>query len=206
MFTFAFMKQINMNWHDRFKEMKEGLGLTNSDIALITGNTADSIKTSTQPNKDLPRWLKLAIVIYESTSSKSETAEMLKKQSKEDVLTFIRKRLAFDEDIVNQLRYIDSNGLNKEHRRFEMSGYESNKGECTLHNLSILNEFADIGIYDYTSYLFLDFYKGQGILYLKYFNTNENLEYEFGGDGTAEIIYKIFELTIFSNINTRRRK
>jgi hypothetical protein len=61
---------------------------------------------------------------------------MLRKQSKEDVLTFIRKRLAFDEDIVNQLRYIDTNGLKKEHRRFEMSGYESNKGECTLHNLS----------------------------------------------------------------------
>lgn len=194
-----------MNWHDRFKEMKEGLGLTNSDIASITGNTADSIKTSTQPNKDLPRWLKLGIVIYESTSSKSETAEMLKKQSKEDVLAFIRKRLAFDEDIVNQLRYIDTHELKKEHRRFEMSGYESNKGDCTLHNLSILNEFADLGIYDYTSYLFIDFYKGFGILYLKYFNANENLEYELGGYGTIEIIYKIFELTIFSNLNTRRR-
>jgi len=38
---------------------------TNSDIAEITGNTEDSIKTTTQPNKDLPRWLKLSIVIYE---------------------------------------------------------------------------------------------------------------------------------------------
>jgi hypothetical protein len=194
-----------MNWHDRFKEMKEGLGLTNSDIASITGNTADSIKTSTQPNKDLPRWLKLGIVIYESTSSKSETAEMLKNQSKEDVLTFIRKRLAFDEGLINQLRYIDTDGLKREHRRFEMSGYESKKGECTLHNLSILNEFADLGIYDYTSYLFLDFYKGRGLLYFKYIDANENLEYELGGDGTVEIIYKIFELTIFSNLNTRRR-
>ncbi len=194
-----------MNWHDRFKEMKEGLGLTNSDIASITGNTSDSIKTSTQPNKDLPRWLKLGIVIYESTSSKSETVEILKNQSKEDVLTFIRKRLAFDEDIINQLRYIETDGLKREHRRFEMSGYESNIGECTLHNLSLLNEFADLGIYDYTSYLFLDFYKGHGVLYLKYINANENLEYELGGDGTVEIIYKIFELTIFSNMNTRRR-
>lgn len=54
-----------MDWHNRFKEMKKGMGYTNSDIAEITGNTEDSIKSTTQPNKDLPRWLKLAIVIYE---------------------------------------------------------------------------------------------------------------------------------------------
>jgi len=54
-----------MNWHNRFKSMKSGLGLTNSDIAKITGNSADSIKSVTQPNKELPRWLKLSIVIYE---------------------------------------------------------------------------------------------------------------------------------------------
>jgi hypothetical protein len=45
--------------------MKKGLGYTNSDIAKITGNTPESIKTTTQPNKEIPRWLKLAIVIYE---------------------------------------------------------------------------------------------------------------------------------------------
>jgi hypothetical protein len=45
--------------------MKSGLGLTNSDIADITGNSADSIKSVTQPNKKIPRWLKLAIVVYE---------------------------------------------------------------------------------------------------------------------------------------------
>lgn len=54
-----------MDWHNRFKEMKKGMGYTNSDISEITGNTEDSIKTTTQPNNDLPRWLKLAIVIYE---------------------------------------------------------------------------------------------------------------------------------------------
>jgi hypothetical protein len=54
-----------MCWHKRFKEMKKGMGYTNFDIAIITGNTEDSIKTTTQPKKDLPRWLKLAIVIYE---------------------------------------------------------------------------------------------------------------------------------------------
>lgn len=59
-----------MNWHDRFKAMKKDLGLTNSDIAEITGNTSDSIKSSTQPNKEIPRWLKLAIVVHERWKKK----------------------------------------------------------------------------------------------------------------------------------------
>jgi len=58
------------NWHERFKAMKSGLVLTNSDIAEITGNTADSVKSVTQPNKEIPRWLKLAIVVYERTQAK----------------------------------------------------------------------------------------------------------------------------------------
>ena len=60
-----------MSWHDRFKAMKKGLGYTNSDISEITGNTADSVKSVTQPNKDIPRWLKLAIVVYERLSEKN---------------------------------------------------------------------------------------------------------------------------------------
>ena len=58
------------NWHNRFKEMKSGLGLTNSDIAKITGNGADSVKSVTQPNKQIPRWLKLSIVVYERMAVK----------------------------------------------------------------------------------------------------------------------------------------
>jgi hypothetical protein len=95
-----------MDWHERFKDMKTSLGYTNADIAEITGNTADSIKSSTQPNNDIPRWLKLAIVVHEITLSKSETAEVLKKRSKEDVSNLIRNRLSFDEDVISQLRYI----------------------------------------------------------------------------------------------------
>jgi len=51
--------------------MKSVLGLTNSDIADITGNTSDSVKSVTQPNKDIPRWLKLAIVVYERLSEQN---------------------------------------------------------------------------------------------------------------------------------------
>ncbi len=54
-----------MNDHERFKAMKKGLGITNKDVARITGNTHDSVKTTTQPNKSLPRNLKLAIWVYE---------------------------------------------------------------------------------------------------------------------------------------------
>mgnify|MGYP005678339405 CR=1 FL=1 len=54
-----------MTEHERYKAMKEGLKLTNSDIAEITGNSAESIKTVTQKNKVLPRWVKLSIYIYE---------------------------------------------------------------------------------------------------------------------------------------------
>lgn len=194
-----------MNWHERYKEMKAGLGYTNADIAAIIGNTPDSIKSATQPNNDIPRWLKLAIVVYENTLNKTHTLELLKKQSKKDVLDFIRKELSFSEDILNQLRHVSSDEMRKEHRRFEMSGYETRKGECTLENLAILNRFAYLGIYDYTNYLFLDFYKGTPTLYMQYFQTNENIEVDLSGFGTVDIIYEVFERTIFSNRCPRRR-
>lgn len=54
-----------MNWNARYKAMKKGLKYTNSDIAEITGNTPESIATTTQPNSKFPRWAKLAVVIYE---------------------------------------------------------------------------------------------------------------------------------------------
>lgn len=128
----------------------------------------------------------------------------LKDLSKADILGFIRERLSWN-DVVGGLKYIDSETFKKEHRRFEMSGYESKPGECTVSNNNILNLFADLGIYDYTSYLFLDFYKGAPTLYLKYFQEDHNLEFEFTGDGTVDIIYKVFEKTILSGKRERRR-
>lgn len=54
-----------MNWHSRYHRMKSGLKLSNSDIAEITGNTSNSVKCVTQSNRELPRWTKLSIVIFE---------------------------------------------------------------------------------------------------------------------------------------------
>jgi hypothetical protein len=96
--------------------------------------------------------------------------------------------------------------LDKEHMRFDMSGYESVTGQVTIHNMGILNKFADLGIYDYTYYLFLDFYKGGGTIYLQYWRTDECYEEDdLTGASTSEIIYRIFELTIFTDKEKRRR-
>lgn len=51
--------------HLLFKEFKAALNLTNEDIAKITGLTSDSVKSMTQPNKDLPSWAKAMIFTWQ---------------------------------------------------------------------------------------------------------------------------------------------
>jgi len=132
------------------------------------------------------------------------TAEVLKTQTKEEVMNFIRETLSFKE-LSSHIRDDSDNFFQKQHLRFDMSGYESVTGACTVNNINLLNKFAFLGIYDYTEYLFLDFYKGIPRLYLKYWN-DINIEIdEWSGLGTTEIIYKIFELTIFTDKTKRRR-
>ena len=53
------------NEHDRFRKMKSEVGMVNSDIEEATGNKSGSVKTTTQPNRSLPRNLKLAILLHE---------------------------------------------------------------------------------------------------------------------------------------------
>ena len=137
------------------------------------------------------------------------TKEELRKKSPQEVCEFIHDRLAFSEMFISQLRSYRSGGMDRhiEHRRFEMSGYDSDiPGSCTMFNTAILNEFADLGIYDYTTYLFLDFYKGVGTLYFQYFfEENENHKINMCGYGTVDIIYTVFEKTILSGKKERRR-
>lgn len=61
-----------MNWHGRFKTMKKYLGYTNKNVAEITGNTVDSIKSTTQPSNSFPRWARLAIVVFEEMKKQIE--------------------------------------------------------------------------------------------------------------------------------------
>ena len=78
------------NWHDRFWNMKRDLEITNEDISDIIGNTPDSVKSTTQRSKELPRWLKLVIVVWERM--RTETDEM---HSWEEVST-----MPFDNGII----------------------------------------------------------------------------------------------------------
>jgi len=130
----------------------------------------------------------------------SEYIETLKTMEESEIKQFIRERLTKD----------------GERLRFEMTGYDSSdipnslykKGSCTLHNQKILNVFAYLGLYDYTNFLFLDFYKGGSSLYLKYWRDDELfIDSDFtNGATTTQIIYEIFKLTILSDKMTRRRE
>ena len=75
----------------------------------------------------------------------------LKQMTKEEVFNLIRQRLSFGDELQQQLRHVDKDKFMKEHRRFEMSGFETQTGWCTVFNNDILNKFADLGIYNYTS-------------------------------------------------------
>lgn len=121
--------------------------------------------------------------------------ETMDELTKEATLDFIRMILLKDEstDI-------------KDHYRFEMSGYENLTGQCTIHNIFVLNKFAHLGIYDFTNFLSLDFYKGSVCLYFEYFGDFDNVQkVDLSGYGTTEIIYQILLRTVYSGKPKRRR-
>ena len=130
----------------------------------------------------------------------------IKEMKKEIALDEIRAMLAFDSKVRNSIKAEEDDG--KQHYRFDMTGYDASENDasenCTVHNLFVLNKFAFLGIYNYTQFLTIDFYKGNGTLYFKYWNQDEVSEVDLSGLGTCEIIYKIFELTIFTNKLQRR--
>lgn len=49
----------------KFNSMKKDLGLTNKDVAEITGNQKQNIDNTTGPKASFPRWAKLAIWVHE---------------------------------------------------------------------------------------------------------------------------------------------
>ena len=50
--------------HQDLKDLKKQFKIKNSDIAEIVGLTVDSVKTMTQPNKELPSWAKAMIFVW----------------------------------------------------------------------------------------------------------------------------------------------
>lgn len=54
------------NYKERYKAMKKAMQWTNQDVADIMGSKLNSVEVSTsKPDKDFPRWGKLAIEVYE---------------------------------------------------------------------------------------------------------------------------------------------
>ena len=139
------------------------------------------------------------------------TVQDLINMSDSEIKNFIRQRLMYEKKYAKCKKLIREGDDNfddlKNHHSFTMSGYDDGEvGRCQVDTNNILNKFAYLGIYDYTSYLFLDFYKGCGTLYFKYWGEDVNREICLGGYGTVQIIFEIFGLTIFSNEPKRRRK
>jgi len=93
--------------------------------------------------------------------------------------------------------------------RFSMGGGDAGSpGSCTIYNQKILNIFAYLGIYDYTTFLFLDFHKGCPSLSLRYLSDDDDLIIDDDfmiAHSTSEIIFEIIKLTILSGKKTRRR-
>lgn len=127
---------------------------------------------------------------------KNKDLHLIRSMNYNQLMDFIRDKLTINKELGERHSY---------RLRFEMSGYEINAGDCTLHNQRVLNTFAYLGIYDYTHYLFLDFYKGTPELYWRRFGCDQNKYKTFGGYTTSSIILEIFKLTILSNSPGRRR-
>lgn len=53
-----------MTEKEQLKNLLKSKGLTYAKIAEITGYTPDSVKSMLQPNKPVPRWLKLVMYLY----------------------------------------------------------------------------------------------------------------------------------------------
>ena len=54
-----------MTDHQKLKTLMKERDLNFHDIARITGHRYQSVKTMLQPNKELPRWVKLVLYVWE---------------------------------------------------------------------------------------------------------------------------------------------
>lgn len=68
-----------MTWQQRYRRMADHYGWTGDRVAEITGNTKASIRTVTAPGakQEFPRWLKLAVVVFEIENGLKEEAVMI---------------------------------------------------------------------------------------------------------------------------------
>lgn len=132
--------------------------------------------------------------------SKLETRKLLLQMPDNDIEDYIRERLISElkKRIGEHVKYADF----REHIRFDMSGYGIGDNDCYFNNLDILKLFTDCGIWDYVTYLYLDAYKGDMILYWRwwlnssYDQTSYTSGTELQAKTTTEIIVWIIK-TLF---------
>ncbi|MCD8261954.1 MAG: hypothetical protein LUD15_11105 [Bacteroides sp.] len=122
-------------------------------------------------------------------------AKTLKTLSREEVYQFIRECLIFPPTPEDRIYAAGITPFRQPHHRFSIA---TGSVERSMNQL-ILNRFADLGIYDHTNYLYLDFYEGIPTLYFQYREEAANRMIELPGMDTVEIIYEIFRYTIFSD-------
>ena len=59
-----------MTDHEKLKALIKEHDLNFHKIADITGHSYESVKTMLQPNKEVPRWMKLVFYIWEQGKKK----------------------------------------------------------------------------------------------------------------------------------------
>lgn len=60
-------------YNTRFKAMLEGLGMTYTDFAKMSGHTPESVRSMASSKKHFPRSLKIAVEVYERMNSNPST-------------------------------------------------------------------------------------------------------------------------------------
>lgn len=57
-----------MTDHEKLKALMKERGLNFFDIAEITGHSYNSVKSMLQPKKEVPRWVKLILYLYDKNN------------------------------------------------------------------------------------------------------------------------------------------
>ena len=124
------------------------------------------------------------------------TVEQLKNMGNYEIKNFIRERLMYSEEEIQEARetimlndvaynlLYDTKPNITLHKRFQMS--EDHKS-----NDDILSKFDDLGLMQSFYFAKLTFYKGGGTFVWKTNKFNTGYEEYLGGEGTVEIIYFI---------------
>lgn len=133
------------------------------------------------------------------SSNRNKLIIALKSAPKKNVFDFIRANLAFNSNVYDSMRGISDREKKDHHYRFDMS-YNS-----PINN-KILQIFEPLGIYNTRGSFVLSFWKGGPALA---FFDNPAWDYEvppdlsftecLSGYGTVDIIYIIFQNTIFEH-------